>query len=498
MSAGYLAVDLGAESGRVVLGRFDGGRVSLEEVHRFANTPVRLPDGLHWNVLRILSEIKDGLAKAVREEEIEGVGIDSWGVDFGLVDREGALVSNPYHHRDARTEGMMEEAFGLVSKEEIYRTTGIQFLPINTLYQLLATRGSPLLEAAETMFLIPDLMNYWLTGEKACEYTNATTTQLLDLEAGGWSIDLLKRLDLPSGILAPIVQPSTELGPLLPEVAEEVGAGPPVFAVASHDTASAVVAVPAEGEDFAYISSGTWSLVGVELPGPVATEEGLRANFTNEGGFGGKTRLLKNVMGLWLLQECRRQWAREGHEYSYEELVRLAEDAPPAGPLVDPDHPAFLAPGDMASRIRSFCEETGQRSPEEPAAVARCVFESLALKYRHAVEQAENLAGRAIGTVNVVGGGSQNSLLCQLTADATRRPVLAGPVEATALGNLMVQAYARGHLASLEEMREAVRCSAEVQEYEPQGAEDERQEAYEKLRDLIGAAPRLDPEGEGT
>ncbi|HWS80306.1 MAG TPA: rhamnulokinase family protein [Rubrobacter sp.] len=498
MSAGYLAVDLGAESGRVVLGRFDGGRVSLEEFHRFPNTPVRLPDGLHWDVLRILSEIKDGLAKAVREEEIEGIGIDSWGVDFGLLDGEGALVSNPYHHRDARTEGMMDEAFGLVGKEEIYRTTGIQFLPINTLYQLLAMRGSPLLEAAETMLLIPDLMNYWLTGEKACEYTNATTTQLLDLQDGGWSTDLLKGLDLPSRILAPIVQPATELGPLLPGVAEEVGAGPPVFAVASHDTASAVVAVPAEGEDFAYISSGTWSLVGVELPSPVTTEEGLRANFTNEGGFGGKTRLLKNVMGLWLLQECRRQWAREGYEYTYEELARLAEDAPPAGPLVDPDHPAFLAPGDMASRIRSFCEETGQRPPQEPAAVTRCVFESLALKYRYALEQAENLAGRAIGTINVVGGGSQNSLLCQLTADATRRPVLAGPVEATALGNLMVQAYARGHLASLEEMREAVRRSVKVQEYEPQGAEDERQEAYEKLRDLVGAAPRLDQEREGT
>jgi rhamnulokinase len=498
MSAGYLAVDLGAESGRVVLGRFDGGRVSLEEIHRFPNTPVRLPDGLHWDVLRILSEIKDGLAKAVREEEIEGIGIDSWGVDFGLLDGEGALVSNPYHHRDARTEGMMDEAFGLVGKEEIYRTTGIQFLPINTLYQLLAMRGSPLLDAAEAMLLIPDLMNYWLTGEKACEYTNATTTQLLDLQEGGWARDLFEGLDLPSRILAPIVQPATELGPLLPGVAEEIGAGPPVFAVTSHDTASAVVAVPAEGEDFAYVSSGTWSLVGVELPSPVATEDGLRANFTNEGGFGGKTRLLKNVMGLWLLQECRRQWAREGHEYSYEELARLAEDAPPAGPLVDPDHPAFLAPGDMASRIRSFCKETGQRPPQEPAAVTRCVFESLALKYRHAVEQAENLAGRAIGTINVVGGGSQNSLLCQLTADATRRPVLAGPVEATALGNLMVQAYARGHLASLEEMREAVRRSVEVQEYEPQGTEDEWQEAYEKLRDLIGAAPRLDQEREGT
>ncbi len=498
MSASYLAVDLGAESGRLVLGRFDGGRVSLEEVHRFPNAAVRLPDGLHWDVLRILSEIKDGLARAVREEEIEGVGVDSWGVDFGLLDSEGALVSNPYHHRDARTEGMMEKAFGLVPKEEIYNTTGIQFLPINTLYQLLAMRGSPLLEAAETMLLIPDLMNFWLTGEKACEYTNATTTQLFDLEEGGWSEDLFEAMDLPSRILAPIVQPATELGPLLPEVAEEVGAGPPVFAVASHDTASAVVAVPAEGEDFAYISSGTWSLVGVELSGPVVTEEGLRANFTNEGGFGGKTRLLKNVMGLWLLQECRRQWAREGKEYSYEELARLAEDAPPAGPLVDPDHPVFLAPGDMASRIRSFCEETGQRPPEEPAAVARCVFESLVLKYRHAIEQAESLAGRAIGTVNVVGGGSQNSLLCQLTSDATRRPVLAGPVEATALGNLMVQVHARGHLASLEEIRETVRRSVEVQEYEPQGREDGWQEAYENLQGLIGAAPRLDREGEDT
>jgi rhamnulokinase len=495
MSAGYLAVDLGAESGRVVLGRFDGGRVSLEEVHRFPNTPVRLPDGLHWDVLRFHSEIKDGLAKAMREEEIEGIGIDSWGVDFGLLDEEGALVSNPYHHRDARTEGMMEEAYGLVPKEEIYQITGIQFLPINTLYQLLAMRGTPLLEAAETMLLIPDLMNYWLTGEKVCEYTNATTTQLLDLHEGGWARDLFEGMDLPSRIPAPIVQPATELGPLLPEVAEEVGAGPRVFAVASHDTASAVVAVPAEGEDFAYISSGTWSLVGLELPCPVVTDEGLRANFTNEGGFGGKTRLLKNVMGLWLLQECRRQWAREGHEYSYQELARLAEDAPRAGPLVDPDHPAFLAPGDMASRIRSFCKETGQRPPEEPAAVARCVFESLALKYRHAIEQAESLAGRAIGTISLVGGGSQNSLLCQLTADATRRPVLAGPVEATALGNLMVQAYARGHLTSLEEIREAVRRSVEVQEYEPQGGEDGWQEAYETLRGLIGAAPRLGPEG---
>ena len=495
MSAGYLAVDLGAESGRVVLGRFDGGRVSLEEIHRFPNTAVRLPDGLHWDVLRFLSEIKDGLAKAVREE-IEGIGIDSWGVDFGFLDGEGALVSNPYHHRDARTEGMMEEAFGLVPKEEIYQITGIQFLPINTLYQLLAMRGSPLLEAAETMLLIPDLMNYWLTGEMACEYTNATTTQLLDLEEGGWARYLFEGMDLPSRILAPVVPPATELGPLLPEVAEEIGAGPPVFAIASHDTASAVVAVPAEGENFAYISSGTWSLVGVEIPEPVVTQEAMEANFTNEGGFGGRTRLLKNVMGLWILQECRKQWAREGNDHSYEELAHLAEDASPAGSLVDPDHPTFLSPGDMPSRIRSFCEETGQDPPEEPASVARCVFESLALKYRYAIEQARSLTGRTVETVNVVGGGSQNDLLCQLTADAARLPVVAGPVEATAIGNVMVQAFAQDRVGSLEEIRAVVRDSFQASTYEPGGDPEEWSGLYERFSRLIEAAQVLDiPEG---
>jgi len=492
MSAGYLAVDLGAESGRVVLGRFDGGRLSLEEVHRFPNVPIRLPDGLHWDVLRIFCEIEDGLAKAGREARIEGVGVDSWGVDFGLLDTEGTLVSNPYHHRDARTDGMMDKAFGLVPREEIYKTTGIQFLPINTIYQLLAMRGSPLLAASETLLLIPDLMNYWLTGERACEYTNATTTQLLDLEEGGWSQDLLKKLELPSRIFAPIIPPGTELGPLLPEVAEVVGVGPPVFAVASHDTASAVVAVPAQGEDFVYISSGTWSLVGVETPGPMVTQEAMDANFTNEGGFGNRTRFLKNVMGLWLLQECRRQWAREDNEYSYEDLARLAEDAPPAGPLVDPDHPAFLAPGDMPARIRRFCDETGQRRPEEPAAVARCVFESLALKYRYAIEQAESLTGRTIGTVNVVGGGSQNALLCQLTADAARLPVVAGPVEATATGNVMVQAFAQGRVGSLEEMRAVVRDSFGASTYEPGGDADEWSGLHERFAQIVEEAYELD------
>jgi rhamnulokinase len=490
MSAGYLAVDLGAESGRVVLGRFDGRHVSLEEIHRFPNLPVRLPDGLHWDVLRILSEIKEGLAKAVRGEEIEGIGVDSWGVDFGLLDRDGALVSNPYHHRDSRTEGMVDEALRLASQKEIYGTTGIQFLPINTLYQLLAMRGSPLLEAAETMLLIPDLINYWLTGEKACEYTNATTTQLLDLKTGGWSPDLLNKLDLPSGLFSPIVSPGTELGPVLPQVAEEIGAGPPIFAVASHDTASAVVAVPADGRDFAYISSGTWSLVGVETRSPVVTQEAIEANFTNEGGFAGSTRFLKNVMGLWLLQECRRQWAREGHEYSYEELARIAEGAP-SGPLVDPDHPAFLTPGDMTARIRRFCEETGQAPPEGPAEFSRCVFESLALKYGHAIEQAENLTGRAIGTVNVVGGGSQNALLCQLTADAARLPVVAGPVEATALGNVMVQAFAQNRVGSTEEIRTVVRDSFEASIYEPGGDGERWSGLRERFSTLLEETPAL-------
>ena len=495
MSADYLAVDLGAESGRVVLGRFDGGRVSLEEVHRFPNTAVKLPDGLHWDVLRILSEIKEGLAKAVREGHVEGVGVDSWGVDFGLLDAEGALVSNPYHHRDARTEGMIEAAFGLVPGEEIYGTTGIQFLPINTLYQLLAMRGSSLLEAADTLLLIPDLINYWLTGERASEYTNATTTQLIDLETGGWSRELLEKLDIPSGLFAPIVSPGAELGPVLPDVAEEVGSGPPVFAVASHDTASAVVGVPAQSPDFAYISSGTWSLVGVETRKPVVTPEAMEANFTNEGGFAGRTRFLKNVMGLWILQECRRQWAREGREYSYAELARLAEDAP-SGTLVDPDHPAFLTPGDMTARIRRFCEETGQTPPGEPAAFARCIFESLALKYGYAIEQAQSLTDQKIGTVNVVGGGSQNALLCRLTADASGLPVVAGPVEATAMGNVMVQAFAQNRVGSLEEIRAVVRDSFEATNYEPGGDGEEWSGLRERFAKLLDVAHALDiPEG---
>ena len=495
----FLAVDLGAESGRAVLGRFDGGRMTLEEVHRFPNVPVRLPDGLHWDVLRIVEEAKNGIARAVSNgEPIESLGVDSWGVDFGLLDRDGCLIANPYHYRDPRTEGMEERALDRMPREEIYGTTGVQFMPINTLYQLLAMEGSPLLQAAETLLLIPDLIGYWLTGEKACESTIASTTQLCDARSGGWSPEVLERMRLPGRIFGEIFPPGTQLGTLLPEVAEETGAKErlPVTAVASHDTASAVVAVPAESENFAYISSGTWSLVGVELPKPAIAPEGMRANFTNEGGFGGTTRFLKNVMGLWLLQECRRAWAREGREYSYEELTSLARAAPAAGPLLDPDHPSFLPPGDMPGRIRRFCRATRQSPPEEPGEVARCVLESLALKYRWSLERAEEITGRRAEVVHVVGGGVQNTLLCQLTADATRRPVRAGPVEATALGNLMVQAYARGYLGSLEEIRAAVRRSpVEIHDYHPSGSADEWDGAYERLRGVMDAAAHLNAEG---
>jgi rhamnulokinase len=493
--AKFLAIDLGAESGRALLGRFDGERVVLEEVHRFPNVPVRVTDGLHWDALRLMGCVYRSLSKAAREaEQIESVGIDSWGVDFALLDRDGALVSNPYHHRDPRTEGMVERAFEKVSKEEIYETTGVQFMRINTLYQLLATQGSTLLEVADTLLLIPDLMNYWLTGEKTCEFTNATTTQLYDLEAEGWAEDLLQKMSLPDSIFPKIVPPATKLGSLLPEVAREVGldAQPLVVAVASHDTASAVVAVPAEGDDFAYISSGTWSLVGVETAQPVVTQEAMDANFTNEGGFGGRTRFLKNVMELWLLQECRRIWAQKGQEYSYEELAQLAEEAPASGPLVDPDHASFLAPGDMPLRIKRFCEATDQRPPEELGQVARCIFESLALKYQWVVTQAGEIAGQNVEAIHIVGGGSQNSLLCQLTADATRLPVLAGPVEATALGNVMVQAYAWGHVRSLEEIRDVVHRSTDINRYTPGGDAAEWDELRGKFSSVMGASQTVE------
>lgn len=485
----FLAFDLGAESGRALLGSLENERFGLKEVHRFPNVPVRVKDGLHWDVLRIWHEIREGLARGVEESAggIESAGVDSWGVDFGLLDRQGALVSNPCHHRDARTRGMLERACKLVSKDRIYETTGIQFMPINTLDQLMAMQGSPLLEIADTMLLIPDLMGYWLTGEIAGELTIATTTQLFDVRARDWARSLIDDLGLPVHIFPGVTTPGSELGSLLPGLSKEAGLRSTisVTSVASHDTACAVAAVPADQNNFAYISSGTWSLVGVEVKQPIITELAMRSNFTNEGGFEDTIRFLKNVMGLWLLQESRRTWAQKGARYTYDELVELATEAPAFGPLVDPDDEEFLAPGDMPARLAAFCRGTHQEPAEEPGAVVRCVLESLALKYRWVIDHVEEVTGRDIEVIHVVGGGSRNELLCSLTADATRRPVRAGPAEATALGNVMIQAHARGHLASLADMREVVRRSVEVRTYEPSDEQDRWAYAYERFCSIL-------------
>jgi len=486
----FLAFDLGAESGRAIRAEFDGDRLRLQEIHRFPNGPVRVMDSLHWDVLHIFDEIKCGLGLCARSQgrDLASIGIDTWGVDCALLASDGSLLGNPYHYRDPRTDGTMEEAFKRVPKEKIFEYTGIQFMQINTLYQLfsMVLHKSPLLEVADRLLMMPDLFNYWLTGCQVCEFTEATTTQFYDPRKGTWAIELLERLEIPTHILGEIVPPGTILGALLPSVAEETDLGSvPVVAPACHDTGSAVAAVPARSRDYAYISSGTWSLFGAEVLEPVINELTLAHNYTNEGGVCNTFRLLKNIMGLWLFQECRRIWARGGTELSYAEMTEMAEKAPPFGPLIDVDDRAFLTPGDMPSAIQSFCARTGQTVPEDRGAILRCILESLALKYRWALDGLEEILGRRLHTIHIIGGGSRNHLLCQLTADATQRPVIAGPAEATAIGNVLVQALALGHIASLEEGREVVRQSFEVTTYEP-GDSVGWDEAYERLLVILG------------
>jgi rhamnulokinase len=473
----YLAVDLGAESGRGLLGRFDGERLDLDELHRFPNGPVRLLRTLHWDLPRLWSDIKLVLQKAAATcPVLHGVGVDTWGVDFGLVGRDDTLLSNPVHYRDARTEGMIEAASAIIPRDRLYQITGLQFLPFNTLFQLLALRlaKSPLLDVAETLLMMPDLFNWLLTGIRAGEYTDASTTQLLDAARRDWSEPICSALALPRAILPELIQPGTEIGPLAAPVADELGIRPfPVLAVASHDTASAVAAVPARSAasagppDWCYLSSGTWSLMGVEVNTPVINDLTLRYNFTNEGGVAGTIRLLKNIMGLWLVQECRRTWARAGQDLAYDVLIPRAEAATPFASLIDPDDTSFLMPGDMPARIAAYCQKTGQPVPADEGQFIRCCLESLALKYRWTVERLERILGTTIRTIHVVGGGTKNTLLCQFTADACKRPVLAGPVEATAIGNILMQAIGRGQLGSLAELRSVVARSFPVTIYEP-------------------------------
>jgi rhamnulokinase len=436
-----VAVDLGASSGRVMLGTVSGSTLALSELHRFRNGPVALPDGLHWDVLGLYLDVLEGLRRIGEGTQVAGIGIDGWAVDYGLLDADGALLGNPFHYRDTRTGTAIDRVHARVSPAALYARNGLQHLPFTTIFQLVADES--LVRRAARLLLVPDLITYWLTGLQVSELTNASTTGLLDVLGGQWSASLLRELDLPRHLFAPLVQPGTELGGLSPAVRALTGVGDSarVLAVCSHDTASAVVGTPATDDRFAYISCGTWGLVGVELEAPVLTDAGRAANFTNERGIDGTIRYLRNVMGLWLLQESIRMWRMD-----LADLLPAAAALPAGGPLIDPNLPEFLAPGDMPARIRAACAASGQRVPGTPAELVRCILDSLAAAFAEGVRQASTLSGHPVDAVHMVGGGAQNRLLCQLTADACELPVLAGPVEATALGNVVTQARALGAL----------------------------------------------------
>lgn len=470
-AARFLALDLGASSGRAVVGTLSAGRLELREVHRFANGPVRILGRLHWNLPSLFEEIKVGLQKAAEIGPIESMGVDSWGVDFGLLTERGSLLGPVHHYRDRRTDGALDRLFARMPREQVYATTGLQFMPINTLCQILAAADEEpqLLRNAAELLFVPDLLNYWLTGERCSEYTIASTSQMLDVHARDWARGMLRDLELPTDMLPRIVPPGTTIGPLHQSVAAELAVPVcDVVATAAHDTAAAVAAVPAQRPDgWAYISSGTWSLVGVEVAAAVTSNAALESNFTNEGGIDGTIRLLKNVAGLWLLQESRRTWAGAGDERTYEELTAAAADASPRRSFIDPDDARFAPPGDMPARITSWCREHGQSEPESPGQFARCIFESLALKYRVHIERLEKVTGVPITVIQIVGGGALNELLCQLTADVTTRTVIAGPAEATAAGNIMVQALGRGQVKSRAEIRQVMAASNPLHRYEP-------------------------------
>lgn len=471
----YLAVDLGASSGRVLAGLFDGARLELAEVHRFANGPVNVNGRLYWRTFELWSHILTGLREAGRQfgDSVVSVGVDTWGVDFGLLDRHGELLGAPVAYRDARTQGAFERAFAVVPREEIFSETGLQFMELNSLYQLLAAQQlrSPPLDQAGRLLFMPDLFHWMLTGVAANEQTIASTSQLYNPRTQGWSEKLLDCFGLPREMFGDIVPPGTTLGPLLRQVAEETGLkNVNVVLPGSHDTASAVLAVPAQSPpapNWCYISSGTWSLMGVETPAPVINDQCARWNFTNEAGVAGTTRLLKNISGLWLVQECQRVWKSQGQDYAWDDLTRLASGAKPLASVFDADDGRLVAPPDMPAQIAALCREAGSPAPEGPGPTIRAALESLALRYRHVLECLEQLGGAPIERIHIVGGGTQNKLLCQMAADACDRSVVAGPVEATAIGNVMMQAIAAGAVADVAQAREVVRNSFEMVEYHP-------------------------------
>ena len=476
----YLAFDLGAESGRAMLGTLDGGRLSVEELHRFPNTPVSEGDRMCWDIERLWREILHGIAAARRlDAGLDGIGVDTWGVDYGLLGADGALIEKPRHYRDPRTNGVMERLFQVVPRDQVFGYTGIQFMQLNTLYQLYSMKlaASPALARARRLLNMPDLFNYRLTGVALSEATIASTTQFFNPAAMTWAAELLQRLDLPGSILGPVVLPGTAVGPMI-EPPHTV-----VYATAGHDTASAVAAVPSEGgSHWCYISSGTWSLMGLEIDAPVIDARSLALNFTNEVGVAGKIRLLKNIAGLWLLQECRRAWRLEGADYSYEQLAAMAAEARPFTTAIDPD--AFLEPGEMPRKIADYCRATSQQPPSTPGEYARAILESLALRYRHVLESLETLGRRKIEVIHIVGGGSRNAVLNRFVADCTGRPVVAGPSEATAIGNILVQAMGAGEVRGLDGLRTVVRNSFAPTLLEPRPCE-EWERAYQRYRALV-------------
>lgn len=465
-----LAFDFGASSGRAMLGIYDDGKITMQEVHRFSNDPVIVGDTMYWDTLRLFYEIKQGIIKAKKYGGFSSIGIDTWGVDFGLLDKDGKLLESQVHYRDMRTSGMLEESFKRISKDEFYKITGLQFMEINTAFQLLSLKRKrpQVLEQAQTMLMTPDLFNYFLTGVKCTEYSIASTSQLLNARKKEWSERVVESLEIPRKILTNIVPAGTIIGKLTTQICEELGVEPvDVVAVASHDTQSALVATPAKEKDFVFLSCGTWSLLGTELDEPIISANSEMFNITNEGGYGFKATFLKNIIGLWLVQESRRQWMREGFEYGFGELESMAKEAAPFLCFIDPDVPEFILPGNIPKRICKYCEETNQPKPQSVGEVVRCINESLAMKYRYSFEQIKECTKKEYKAIYMVGGGTKSKLLCQMTANACNVTVYAGPVEATVLGNIAVQLIAEGCIASIDDARRQIAKSEEISVFEP-------------------------------
>lgn len=481
MTKRVLAFDFGASSGRAIIGCFDGDKITLEEVHRFSNDPVSVGGTVYWDVLRLFYEIKQGIIKAKIAGGFDSIGIDTWGVDFGLIDSEGKLMENPVHYRDARTAGLVDEAFKTMPKEKLYGITGIQFMELNTLFQLISLKKYRpwMLERADKMLFMPDLFGYMLTGKMCAEYSIASTSQLIDLDKRTWSKEILDAFGIKESVFAPLVQPGTVLGKLSKEICEECGVDPvPVISVCGHDTQSAITSVPCEDGDFAFLSSGTWSLFGTELDKPIVNETSMNINITNEGGFDGSTGFLKNIIGLWLIQESRRQWKREGKEYSYADLEKLALAAEPFKCFIDPDAPEFVPHGNIPERVREFCRKTGQFVPETVGEIMRCIYESLAMKYRLTFKKLRECTERDYPVIHVIGGGTKDGLLCQMTANSCDRTVKAGPIEATVMGNVAVQLMSDGSVKNIGQARKIVADSSELKTFEPKDT-DKWAGAYE-------------------